>query len=234
MTAEPTQPPIEAAATDTPAASDTHAAPASVAAPVASDASVAMAGTIVVGPATSVFLVGPMGSGKSAVGRTLARLLGYGFVDSDVEIENRTGVDIPFIFEKEGEAGFRLREREILEELTRARRTVVSTGGGAVLLEENRNNLAERGVVVYLHASVDQQAERTRHGRHRPLLNAADDPRRRLAELMAFREPLYRSIAHLTVPTDHRRVQAVADDILAGLHGLGLPASSEGPTPTEL
>lgn len=192
---------------------------------------------VVPGPSTSVFLVGPMGSGKSAVGRALARLLSYAFVDSDAEIEHRTGVDIPFIFEKEGEAGFRLREREMIDELTRARRTVVSTGGGAVLLEENRRALAERGVVVYLHASVDQQAERTRHGRHRPLLNEAEDPRRRLAELMEFREPLYRGVSHLTVPTDHRRVQAVADDILAGLHRLGLPASMPGETratPTEL
>jgi shikimate kinase len=190
--------------------------------------------SVVPGASTSVFLVGPMGSGKSAVGRALARLLGYGFVDSDAEIENRTGVDIPFIFEKEGEAGFRLREREILDELTRARRTVVSTGGGAVLLEENRRNLTERGVVVYLHASVDQQADRTRHGRHRPLLNAAEDPRRRLAELMAFREPLYRGVAHLTVPTDGRRVQSVADDVLAGLRRIGLPASAPAANHGEL
>jgi shikimate kinase len=164
-----------------------------------------------------------MGSGKSAVGRALARLLGYTFVDSDAEIERRTGVDIPFIFEKEGEAGFRLREREVIEDLTRWKRTVVATGGGAVLLEQNRRQLAERGVVVYLQASVDQQAERTRHGRHRPLLNEVEDPRGRLAELMAFREPLYRGVARLVVPTDGRRVQAVADDILAGLRRLGMP-----------
>lgn len=242
MTAEPTEPRAVPPGGNAPAR---DSAPVGPAASVGADASLgaassgdtaapAFAGTIVLGSATSVFLVGPMGSGKSAVGRALARLLGYGFVDSDVEIENRTGVDIPFIFEKEGESGFRLREREVIEELTRARRTVVSTGGGAVLLEENRRHLAERGVVVYLHASVDQQAERTRHGRNRPLLNASDDPRRRLAELMEFREPLYRGVAHLTVPTDHRRVQAVADDILAGLHRLGLPASTTGPTPTEL
>lgn len=174
---------------------------------------------------TSVFLVGPMGSGKTAVGRAVARLLGYGFVDSDVEIENRTGVDIPFIFEKEGEQGFRLREREVLDELTRWRRTVVATGGGAVILDENRRCLAERGLVVYLQASIDQQVERTRHGRHRPLLTQADDPRARLAELMQRREPLYRGVANLVVPTDGRRVQAVADDIVAGLRRLGLPAS---------
>jgi shikimate kinase len=172
-----------------------------------------------------VFLVGPMGSGKTAVGRAVARLLGYGFVDSDAEIESRTGVDIPFIFEKEGEPGFRLREREVVEELTRWRRTVVATGGGAVILEENRRHLAERGLVVYLQASIDQQVERTRHGRHRPLLTQADDPRTRLAELMQRREPLYRAVANLVVPTDGRRVQSVAEDIVAGLRRLGLPAS---------
>jgi shikimate kinase len=187
----------------------------------------------VVGHSTSVFLVGPMGSGKSAVGRAVARLLGYGFVDSDAEVEHRTGVDIPFIFEKEGEAGFRLREREVIEELTRWKRTVVATGGGAILLEQNRQNLVERGLVVYLQASVAQQAERTRHGRHRPLLNEAEDPRQRLAELMAFRQPLYLGVARLVVETDGRRVQTVAEDIVAGLRRLGLPTQGP-PTRSEL
>jgi shikimate kinase len=175
--------------------------------------------------ATSVFLVGPMGSGKTAVGRALAKLLHYGFVDSDAEIEHRTGVDIPFIFEKEGEAGFRVREREVIEALTRWRRTVVATGGGAILNADNRGWLSTRGLVVYLQASIDQQVERTRHGRHRPLLTQAEDPRRRLADLMAVREPLYREVAHVVVPTDGRRVQTVADEILAGLQVLGLPAA---------
>jgi shikimate kinase len=186
-----------------------------------------------VGAATSVFLVGPMGSGKTAVGRAVARLLGYGFVDCDAEIERRTGVDIPFIFEKEGEPGFRLREREVVEALTQWRRTVVATGGGAVLLEENRRHLAERGLVVYLQASIDQQVERTRHGRHRPLLTQAEDPRARLAELMQHREPLYRGVASLVVPTDGRRVPAVAEEIVAGLRRLGLPAAP-APRPSEL
>lgn len=167
----------------------------------------------------SVFLVGPMGSGKTAVGRALAKLLDFDFVDSDVEIERRTGVDIPYIFEKEGEAGFRLRERDVIEDLTRRPRTVLATGGGAILLPENRACLGSRGIVVYLEASVAQQVDRTRHGRHRPLLSGAD-PRRRLAELMEVREPLYRGSARLVVPTDGRRVQTVAEDILAGLRGL--------------
>src|ERR1700729_2150534 len=112
----------------------------------------------------NVFLIGPMGSGKSAVGRHLARLLRFAFHDSDADIESRTGVDIAFIFEKEGEEGFRLREKESIERLTRMRSIVLATGGGAVIEPQNRRALAERGVVVYLATSIDQQLERTRHG----------------------------------------------------------------------
>jgi len=163
-------------------------------------------------PGRSIFLVGPMGSGKTAVGRQLARRLGYRFVDSDAEIERRTGVDIPFIFEKEGEAGFRLREREAVGELTGQGGIVLATGGGAVLAEESRQRLAERGVVVYLETTVDQQLARTRHSRHRPLLYT-EDPRGRLESLMAEREPLYRSIAAITVRTDGRKVGSVVDEV---------------------
>ena len=166
--------------------------------------------------APSIFLIGPMGSGKSAVGRTLARLCDRSFIDSDVEIERRTGVDVNFIFEKEGEAGFRAREREVIEDLTRRPRIVLATGGGAVLLAENRAALGARGVTVYLEASVQQQVERTRRGRHRPLLLAAD-PAVRLAELMQVREPLYRETAQIIVSTDRRKVQVVAEQILAEL-----------------
>lgn len=164
----------------------------------------------------SIFLVGPMGSGKSAVGRALARLLHLRFIDTDAEIESRTGVDIPFIFEKEGEAGFRVREAEVVEELSRLPGVVLATGGGAILAEQNRACLAERGTVVYLEASIDRQLERTRTGRQRPLLNTAD-PRATLVDLMRIREPLYRSIAVLCVPTDGRRVQAVAEAIARSL-----------------
>jgi shikimate kinase len=177
--------------------------------------------------ATSLFLIGPMGSGKSAVGRALAKLRGLRFLDSDAEIERRTGVDIAFIFDKEGEAGFRIREREIIDDLTRVPGIVLATGGGAVLSPENRERLASRGIVIYLQASITQQFERTQHGRHRPLL-VGTDPRARLEELMATREPLYRSIARLIIATDRRRVQTVADqvagelDALAG-SGSGIP-----------
>ena len=178
--------------------------------------------------ATSIFLVGPMGSGKSAVGKVLARLRGLRFIDSDTEIERRTGVDIPFIFEKEGEPGFRAREREVIDDLTRMPGIVLATGGGAVLLAENRAHLAARGVVVYLEASIEQQVERTRHGRHRPLLLNAD-PETRLAELMDVRAPLYQSIAHVTVGTDRRKVQTVAEYIVAGIEALKA-APAPGPT----
>jgi shikimate kinase len=160
----------------------------------------------------NVFLIGPMGSGKSAVGRHLARLLRFQFHDSDADIEARTGVDIAFIFEKEGEAGFRLRERESIERLTRLTAVVIATGGGAVIDVENRRMLAERGTVAYLETSIGQQLERTRHGRHRPLLNDTD-PEEKLAELMRHRAQLYAEIADITVATDGRRVQAVAEEI---------------------
>ncbi len=167
----------------------------------------------------SIFLIGPMGSGKSAVGKTLARLRGLKFIDSDTEIERRTGVDIAFIFEKEGEERFRAREREVIDDLTRLPGIVLATGGGAVLLPENRAHLGARGVVVYLEASIAQQFERTQHARHRPLLLNAD-PKTRLIELMAVRAPLYQSLAHVTVSTDRRKVQTVAELIVAGIAAL--------------
>jgi len=161
----------------------------------------------------NVFLIGPMGSGKTAVGKQLAKQLGLPFHDSDAEIEHRTGVDIPLIFEKEGEAGFREREREIIDALTQLRGIVLSTGGGAILAADSRERLAARGFVVYLETSVEQQAERVRSGHHRPLLTGVD-PAIKLAELMAHREPLYRSTADLVIHTDGRKVGSVADEIL--------------------
>ena len=160
----------------------------------------------------NIFLIGPMGSGKTAVGRYLARALDYPFIDSDQEIEQRTGADIPLIFEREGEAGFRLREREVIGELTARAPLVLATGGGAVLDPRNRSDLCARGWVVYLETSVAQQAERAGRTRHRPLLHGTD-PQQRLAELLREREPLYRAIADLVVPTDHKRVPAVGEFI---------------------
>ncbi len=166
----------------------------------------------------NIFLVGPMGSGKSAVGRHLAKILGLPFLDSDTEIENRTGVDIPFIFEKEGEAGFRRREREVIEALTGQSGIVLATGGGAILTDQNRKFLGARGTVVYLHATVEQQEKRTRRGRERPLLQGGDRSQI-LQELMQIRDPLYRAIADIVVETDGRSVSAVTTDIRERLLG---------------
>lgn len=160
----------------------------------------------------SIFLIGPMGAGKSAVGRRLARELDRQFADSDDVIERRTGVDIPFIFEKEGEAGFRKRERKVIDEMTAQRGVVLATGGGAIMDAENRRRLASRGLVIYLQTSVRQQLGRTRSGRERPLL-ASPDPGKVLEGLMNIREPLYREIADIIVDTDGRTVASVVREI---------------------
>ncbi len=161
----------------------------------------------------NLFLVGPMGAGKSTIGRQVARLLGCEFLDSDREIERRTGVDIPLIFELEGEAGFRAREKAVIDELSQRRQVVLATGGGSVLDPDNRRHLAGRGLVVYLQTSVDEQLARTRRDRNRPLLQT-DDPRQRLQQLLAERDPLYRDIADLVIDTDGRTTREVARDIV--------------------
>lgn len=153
-----------------------------------------------------------MGAGKTAVGRRLARLLDYDFADSDHYVEERTGVDVSYIFDKEGEEGFRRREVEAIDVLTRRERIVLATGGGAVLDPANRSNLAERGLVVYLYTSVDQQFQRTRANQNRPLLQL-DDPRGRLEQLLEQRGPIYEEIADLRICTDRRYVKSVAREI---------------------
>ena len=160
----------------------------------------------------NLFLVGPMGAGKSAVGRQLARLMRMDFVDSDDEIEHRTGVDIPFIFEKEGEEGFRKREAKIIEELSVRQGIVLATGGGAVMDSRNRSYLGARGFVIYLHTTVEQQLVRTKRGRNRPLLDNKDR-KAVIVELMEIRDPLYREISDLIVKTDGRLVREVATEI---------------------
>lgn len=153
-----------------------------------------------------------MGSGKTAVGRRLAQLLGRPFLDSDAEIEKRTGVDVRYIFEKEGEARFRDREREVIAELTVLKDVVVATGGGAVLDPVNRERLMATGTVVYLKTSLDALVQRTKASKNRPLL-MNDDPRAVLERLLSIRRPLYEEIADLSIETTGRQVRAVAADI---------------------
>jgi shikimate kinase len=168
--------------------------------------------------AANIILVGPMGSGKSAVGRLLARRLGLSLVDSDAEIQAHTGVDIAYIFEREGEAGFRVREAEILDEITQRPGVLVATGGGAVLDPRTRERLRSRGCVVYLRASVDQQLARTRRSSQRPLL-LNPDPRGTLERLMQQRAALYEEVADVTIDTDGRKVGSVVEEILRRLDG---------------
>lgn len=158
-------------------------------------------------PARRIFLVGPMGSGKSTIGKRLSDHLRMPFVDSDHEIERRSGVDIPFIFEKEGEAGFRRRERTVIAELSQRAPVILATGGGAVLDAGTRELLSQRGFVVYLHAAIEQQIERTSRTDNRPLLNNADR-RETLSRLFETRDPLYREIAHLVVETSQRNTRS--------------------------
>ena len=159
--------------------------------------------------AGNIFLVGLMGAGKTSVGRLLARRLGKTFYDCDQEIERATGVRIPVIFEIEGEAGFRARERRMLGELARRSGVVLATGGGAVLAPENRALLKAHGTVVYLRASPHDLWQRTRHDRNRPLLQS-DDPMATLVRLYDERDALYREVADLVVDTGSQSLSALA------------------------
>lgn len=161
----------------------------------------------------NIYLIGPMGAGKTTIGRLLAKGLGVGFVDSDKEIEMRTGVSIPMIFEYEGESGFRKRESEVLAELVRLEGVVLATGGGAIMMSENRERLRQRGFVVYLHCSVDKQLERTHKDSNRPLLKT-ENPRQRLIDLFSVREPFYRTLADFIVDTGQYSSRSVVRQIL--------------------
>jgi len=161
----------------------------------------------------NVILVGPMGAGKSTIGRQLAQLLNYEFVDSDHEIEARTGADIPWIFDVEGEEGFRRREEGVIDELTLRDGIVLATGGGAVTREPNRKVIAARGTVIYLKTSIEQQLTRTAKDRKRPLLQHSE-PRKVLTELLKVREPLYLEVADHVVDTDASNIRDVATQIV--------------------
>jgi len=161
----------------------------------------------------NIFLVGPMGAGKTTIGKQLAQLLHLEFVDTDQEIESRTGAPIDWIFDIEGEEGFRVREKDIIEELSQRQGIVLATGGGAVVAAENRKFLAGRGIVVYLETSIEQQLERTRKDKRRPLLQNNDDPESTLIELHKKRDAQYREIADITVATNENSIKSVANKI---------------------
>ena len=161
----------------------------------------------------NLILIGMMGSGKTTIGRTLARQLGKSFIDTDEEITKRTGVTIPHIFDIEGEAGFRQRESVVLRELTGKNDAVISTGGGVVLAEQNRELLQHNGIVIYLKANVHDLWQRTRHDRNRPLLQA-DDPYSRLKELLQQRDPLYRQVADIVIHSSKQSAQALTQHLM--------------------
>ncbi len=167
----------------------------------------------------NIFLVGPMGAGKSTTGRQLAKALCKRFHDCDREIESSTGADIPLIFELEGEEGFRKRERAMLARLVQKHGIVLATGGGAVLDEESRRLLIKHGFIIYLHAPLEFLVLRTARDKHRPLLDTGD-PRAKMEAIMREREPLYRQVADMVVTTDKRSVRYVVREILGRLDDL--------------
>ncbi len=166
----------------------------------------------------NLILVGMMGSGKTTMGRALARQSGKSFVDSDEEIQRRTGVTIPHIFDIEGENGFRQRESAVIRDLAERDDTVLATGGGAILAKQNRELLRHNGIVIYLKASVHDLWQRTRHDRSRPLLQTGD-PYAKLTELFQQRDPLYREVADIVIQSGKQSAQAlmlqVVDEIEA-------------------
>lgn len=168
----------------------------------------------------NIFLVGPMGAGKSTIGRQLAKALRRKFYDSDREIEQRTGVSISWIFEMEGEAGFREREAKAIEELTGLENIVLATGGGAVLSETNRQCLRERGHVIYLSASPEQLYRRTARDKKRPLLQSGDR-RKQIDELLAKRDPLYREVADIVLKTSDQSIQHTVNEVINKLKKTG-------------
>lgn len=174
---------------------------------------------------TNIFLVGLMGSGKTTIGRALAKKLGKRFVDADHEIETRTGASIPLIFEIEGEASFREREAEVIRDLTAQEGIVLATGGGAVLNEHSRAFLKSRGTVIFLSASIASIMQRTSHDKNRPLLQTAD-PRARIEALSRQRNPLYQEVAHIIIETGRPNVQSVVQNILAQLEKCNHTAAS--------
>ena len=160
----------------------------------------------------NIILIGPMGAGKTTIGRQIARLFDYDFIDSDREIEARTGASIPLIFELEGEEGFRKREQDIISELCQKTHMVLATGGGAVLKKDNQQVLKRSGTIVYLCAGIDDLLERTAKDKNRPLLQTAD-PRAKLQTILDEREPIYRELADIILKTNKMTVYAAVKEL---------------------
>jgi shikimate kinase len=161
----------------------------------------------------NIYIVGPMGAGKSTIGRHIAQQLHLEFFDSDNEIEERTGAEISWVFDVEGEEGFRVREADVIDDLTQKQGIVLATGGGSILSKEVRNRLSARGLVVYLETTIDKQLARTQRDKRRPLLQT-DKPRQVLEQLAEIRNPLYEEIADITVRTDEQSAKLVAKEII--------------------
>jgi shikimate kinase len=165
----------------------------------------------------NIFLVGPMGAGKSTIGRELADKLHLEFYDSDQEIERRTGADIAWVFDLEGEEGFRKREEQVIDELSEMQGIVLATGGGSVISSQIRNRLSARGIVVYLETTIDKQVARTQRDRRRPLLQTDEEPRSVLERLAEERNPLYLEVSDVIVQTDDQSAKVVANKIIEKL-----------------
>jgi shikimate kinase len=165
----------------------------------------------------NIFLIGPMGAGKSTIGREIADRLHLEFFDSDQEIERRTGADIAWVFDLEGEEGFRRREETVIEDLSEKQGIVLATGGGSVISTNVRNHLSARGIVVYLETTIDKQVARTQRDRRRPLLQTSEEPRTVLENLAVERNPLYEEIADIIVQTDDQSAKVVAHKIIERL-----------------
>ncbi|MAZ38678.1 MAG: shikimate kinase AroK [Legionellales bacterium] len=172
----------------------------------------------------NIFLIGAMGAGKTTIGKQLAQELGREFMDTDLVIESRTGVSLAWIFDVEGEQGFREREQKIIDELTQKSNIVLATGGGSVILAENRSNLSARGVVVYLKTTLEEQLARMEKDKKRPLLLGVDDKAETLKELASERNTLYEEIADFVFRTDESSVKVIVDKIIQHLRS---PANTD-------
>ena len=176
---------------------------------------------------TNIYLVGPMGSGKTTIGNKLAKELKLNFYDTDKEIELKTGVEISYIFEKEGEAGFRIREKQAIRNLTKLESIVLSTGGGSIINKEVRENLKDTGIIIFLEASIEKQLLQTGYNDNRPLLNNGDK-RSKLEKLYKLRKPIYKNIADIEINTNNKNIKRIIEDIKKKLNRFKKNNKSKG------